>query len=151
MGWTRWKAAYHRDRSLRDIYVSGTCQPNWDLFPSLVRSTDHAVVYTRYGDKSVAPSIPRHLLGHKTCAHDLLVDGDGVEFMWHFFLPTEFEFDLDACKVASPRSLAPVLGFIDQLGSHLSKDAIFTEEDSPESIWLKDSCSDGNTQDVSTG
>lgn len=151
MDWARCKAAFHQDGSLRDIYVNGTGEHDWDLFLSLVRSSGHAVRYTRDGDDAVVPSSAADVLADKTCAHNLTIDVDGVEFMCHFFTPDEIELDLDPRQVASQRSLEAVLGFIEHLGSHLSKDVILTEENSPEYIRFRYSCSDGSTQYVSTG
>lgn len=148
MGWTRWKAAYHRDGSLRDIYVRGRTR----LGPVSGLGPIHGPCGGLHAIRGQARGAfePPHIPGDKTFAHNLMIEGDGVEFMCHFFMPTGVDLHFVRRTVASSRSIEPVLGFIDHPGSHLSKDVILTEENSPESIWFKNSCSDGCNQDVST-
>ena len=131
MDWTSCREAFHQDGSLRDIYVWGTGEGDWNLFLSLVQSSGFAFRYTRDGEESGMPSCPADILRDHTCAHNLTIDVNGVELACRFFTQDEIELDLDPRQVTSQRSLEAVLGFMEDLGSHLSKDVILTEENSP--------------------
>ena len=149
--WAHCREAFHWDGSLRDIYILGTVEGDWESFLSFVKSRGFALRYERDGKHWELPNRAAAALADRSCAHNLIVTVASVTFHCHFFTPDEIELDLDPREVTSQGSLETVLSFMSDFGSHLSKDVILTEESSPEHIWFRYSSSDGRLRYVWNG
>ena len=135
--------AFHKDGSLRDIYVYGVTTEHWDRFLNLVRSSAFGLCYFRNGEVAQLPSTAAQILGDRSCSHNLAIDLGGVEACCHFFAEDEIELDIDPRDVKSATTEERVLDFMEQLGAHLDLDVILTEENSPKEVWFRYSSREG--------
>ena len=134
---------FHRDGSLRDIYVDGTSEKEWDAFLSFLRERGYSLSYSRDGEDASMPSHASEALHDASCAHLLAIDVSGVTVNCHFFAADEIELDVAPQDIATQEALDGLLDFMRGIGDHLQKDVTLTEESSPEFVWLRYSVLDG--------
>ncbi len=138
MNWDDCREAFHQDGSLRDIYVLETNETDWNEFLSFIRRRRYGSSYTRDGVGAEVPTVVAEVMADRPTAHLLAVDiGGGITINCHFFDVAEIELDLDPKEVASQSELDRVLNFMSDLGTHLSKDVILTEESNSQLVILR--------------
>ena len=137
------EGAFHRDGSLRDIYIQNVTIEHWETFLSFIRDGGFGYRYARDGSAARLPPTATQILGDKSSAHNLGIDLGGVEACCHFFAEDEIELDIDPREVNSPGSEEKVLNFMALLGAALDRDVILTEENRREDVWFRYSPRDG--------
>ena len=138
-----YRKAFHQDGSLRDIYVWNVTVDHWETFLDFVQSRGFGLIYSRDGETDQLPSSAANIFADRSCTHNLTIDLGGVGVCCHFFLADEIELDIDPRQVTSPAAIDRVLDFMGQLGAHLARDVVLTEENSPEFVWFRYSSRDG--------
>ena len=131
------------DGSLRDIYVDGTTEQDWEAFLSFLRAGEYALSYSRDGEAVPVPSSASEALRDSSHAHLLEIDVSGVAVNCHFFTADDIELDLAPKDVATQEALDGLLAFMRGTGDHLRKDVTLTEENSPERVLLRYSVGEG--------
>jgi hypothetical protein len=138
------KRAFHPDGSLRDIYVKDTNDADWEAFCTFLKAGPFTLSYTRDGIEAPVPLEAAAVAHDCTCSHCLCSDiGEGVKLHCHFFIPDEIELDVDPREVTHPGAVDAVLGFLADMGAHLSRDVILTEENDPEHVWFRYASDEG--------
>ncbi len=135
--------AFHKDGSLRDIYVQSVTIEDWERFLNFVRSGGFSLRYFRDQGVAPLPSSAAQILRDRSCTHNLVINLGKVEICCHFFAEDEIELDIDPREVTSDISKDRVLDFMARLGANLGRDVILTEENSPESVWFRYSSENG--------
>ncbi len=137
MNWDDCRDAFHLDGSLRDIYVLKTSESDWDEFLSYIRSRGFSCRYTRDNVEADLPHRVADPLSDQTCAHLLAIDIGDIVLNCHFFTVEDIEVDLEPNAVTSQAELEIVLNFMRDVGIHLSKDVVLTEENNPQFVLLQ--------------
>lgn len=140
------RQAFHRDGSLRDIYVRNVTMEHWETFLDLIRSSDFGYRYTRDGSTARLPSTAAQILGDSSATHNLAIELGGVTACCHFFAEDEIELDIDPREVRSPIVERQVLKFMALLGAELDRDVILTEENLRDAVWFRYSSKDDVVQ-----
>lgn len=135
--------AFHRDGSLRDIYVQNLTIEHWEKFLDFVQSSGYGFTYSLDGETAPLPSNAAELLRDNCRPQFLAIDLGGVMVHAVAFVEYELELDIDPRQVTSPAAEDSVLDFMGRLGEALARDVILTEEASPEYVWYRYSSKDG--------
>ncbi len=146
MKWNECADAFHQDGSLRDIYVLGTTEQDWDKFLSFLATSPYKTEYTCDGESAVLLDRAAVVFSDREHVHSLSIQVDGVSILCHFFVPEEIEFDVDPREVTSQQHLDAILKFISNVGGVLQRDVILTEENGPEHVWFRYSSHNGEMQ-----
>ncbi len=128
MDWSRIKAEFEWDGSLRDIYILGTSQVDWDRVVEILRQRDPEPLLS-LGD-NVGP-IPQPFPSFETIfEHGALLRTvvEGMVINCHFFGADEVEFDLDPREVVGPGQVTALEAFMADLGTATGRDVILTHE-----------------------
>lgn len=135
MDWEHCKAAFHTDGSLRDIYIKKTTLTDWNRFITFVSAHEHKYSYN--GERVPLPKEAYYIFSERDCSHFLKVFIDDIQVNCHFFLEQEIELDMNPGEVQSQAKLNTIIKFISELGDHLNRDVILTEENLPTQAWFK--------------
>lgn len=140
------REAFHRDGSLRDIYVRNVTIEHWKTFLEFIRSSGFSYRYARDGALAELPTTAAQILGDSSATHNLAIDLGGVTACCHFFAEDEIELDIDPQEVSSPVTEQNVLKFMALLGAQLDRDVILTEENRRDDVWFRYSPKDDAVQ-----
>lgn len=121
------------DGSLRDVYVLGTDERDWELFVELVRGLPHE--YSFDGQATSLPSV-KELFARRDVAHLLRIPVGNAHAHCHFFVIDELELDLDPREIQDAASHDLVLGFLAGLADLLAKPLLLAPENGPEHPYL---------------
>ncbi len=137
MEWKDCCSAFHIDGSLRDIYVQKTSIEDWENLLLFLLSLNVELKYDFNGKLAVFPSCVATIFNEKEHTHNLSIDLDGIILNCHFFIECEIEMDIDPKEIRSQKALNTILKFVSDLGKHLGKDVVITEENTRDAIWFK--------------
>ena len=137
MQWTDCSDAFHRDGSLRDLYVHDTTIGDWDAFVAFLTSSSYRIDYYKDGTQEPVPNSAATVFSDREHTHNLCIHVRDLKVHCHFFTTEEIELDLDPREVRSQAQLDAVLDFISNLGTALRRDVMLTEENGPEHVWFK--------------
>lgn len=137
--WERYKDAFAWDGSLRDLYVRGTNEHDWQAMLTFLRSSACALRFSVDGEPRPLPGRVADIfaLDANPLGTALSVDGDHLALMCHFFAPDEIEFDLDPRAIDSQAQYSRLLGFIRALGHAVGKAVILTPENEPDYPYVR--------------
>ena len=135
--WEDCRAVFQPDGALRDIYVQGTTEDDWDAILAFVDAQGFSAAYTRNGIAGPLPRDVAKVFADRQASHLLRFDiGGGVHIHGYFFEPYEIEMDIDPKEIRSEKELEPLVRFLRGIGDLLSKDVLLTEESAIEHIYL---------------
>ena len=137
MRWEDCQRAFYIDGSLRDIYIFQTSTDDWEKLLSFALALDQVIYYRIDGEIASLPKRATSIFNNREHTHTMSIDLTGVIVNCHFFMIEEIELDIDPREIKSQNELDIVIKFIKELGKCLKKDAIVTEENSPNDIWFK--------------
>jgi len=137
INWTNCSDIFHRDGSLRDLYVLNTTAKDWQVLLSYLVGSEYKLKYTRDGNEELIPNDVESLLMDKAYAHNLEIDINRIKVNCHFFSEEEIELDVDPKEVTSQSNLNAIVEFMSNVGAALQKDVTLTEENSQDYVWLK--------------
>jgi hypothetical protein len=136
--WADVAAEFESDGALRDVYVLGTTEADWDAVFALVRRRHPPL---RYFIDHVAAQVPEAAAQAFAVWPDagplLLFDVGGIQLACHFFTPEEIEFDLRPEGVDGPARLASLVDFLAALATASGKPALLTHENMPHAVILR--------------
>ena len=136
--WERYKDAFAWDGSLRDLYVHGTNEHDWQAMLTFLRSSAYALHFSVDGEPRPLPGRVADIFALGADAHTALrVDGDHLALMCHFFTPDEIEFDLHPRAIDSQAQYSRLLGFIRALGHAVGKAVVLTPENCPDYPYVR--------------
>jgi hypothetical protein len=120
---------FYIDGSLRDIYVLGTSEHDWQALLTYLRVSPYPWEYSL--DDEVRP-LPEHaadILALREQHSPLLqIDQPRLGLNCHFFSPEEIEFDLDPKDFRTKQDVSYLLDFLRTIGRVLNKSIILTGE-----------------------
>lgn len=137
MDWDACSGAFEIDGSLRDIYFQETTSAEWDKLLDFVRGRKLDATYLKDGAAEPVPVSAESIVEDSDHSHCLKINLAGTIVASHFFTDEEIEMDIDPREVVSQRELDIVLNFMRELGAHLKRNAILTEENSPQHILFE--------------
>ena len=143
MEWTECSDAFHRDGSLRDIYVHGTTVQTWERFLSFLASSPYELEYQSDGESKAIPLNAATVFADGEHSHNLIIRLGQLDVCCHFFIPDEIELDIDPREVGSQQDLDAIMRLMSDIGSLLRLDVILTEENGPDYVWFKYSHAEG--------
>jgi hypothetical protein len=126
------------DGSLRDVYVFGTTEADWDAVLAHVRAHYGPLTFTVDGEPATPPARAAEAFAvWDRAAPRLTFQVGGVEVACHFFDPGEIEFDLLPQAVDGPERQAAVTAFLRGLARVTGRPAVLTAESQPASVILR--------------
>jgi hypothetical protein len=136
--WARYKDAFFWDGSLRDLYVHGTDEQDWQALLMFLRTSAYALSFTVDGAPRLLPHRVADIFALWAEASPVLaIDSDHLALICHFFTPDEIEFDLDPRAIDSPAQGERLVSFIRALGQAVNKVVLLTPENMPEYPYLR--------------
>ncbi|GLC24618.1 hypothetical protein [Roseisolibacter agri] len=126
------------DGSLRDVYVFGTTEADWDAVLAHVRARYAPLRFTVDGEPAPVPA--RFADGYavrERAAPCLTFHVGGVALACHFFDPGQIEFDLLPQEVDGPERLAAVTAFLRELAHVTARPAVLTAASQPDPVILR--------------
>ena len=126
------------DGSLRDVYVFGTTEADWDAVLAHVRGRYGPLRFTVDGEPAPPPA--RFADGyavHERATPCLAFRVGGVELACHFFDPGDVEFDLLPQEVNGPERLAAVTAFLRELAQLTGRPAVLTATSQRDAVILR--------------
>lgn len=117
------------DGSLRDVYVTGTDERDWESFLEFVRDLPHE--YSFDAQPARLPSV-KELFARRDVAHLLRIPVGNAHVHCHFFIVDELELDLDPREIKDAASHDLVLDFLSGLAERLAKPLLLAPENGPQ-------------------
>lgn len=124
---------WHRDGSLRDIYVQDMMAGHWERFDRLLGG--YARTYTFDGTPCPFPG-SRAALANRDGAHLLAIGLNGPALHCHFFVAGQLELDVSPKDIAGPGEHARVLAFVERLAHALALPVDITPENAEHAPFL---------------
>lgn len=124
-----YKKAFYVDGSLRDIYVHGTTEQDWQRLLTFLLSSSY---HLEFMVDEQQRQIPAQVEDIFVLTHDygvtLSVDETQLALHCHFFTTKEIEFDLDPRNMNNEQRISRLLDFIHTIGRLLNKEVVLTPE-----------------------
>ncbi|WP_170770506.1 hypothetical protein [Ruegeria lacuscaerulensis] len=141
LDWAECSVAFAADGTLRDIYVLGTTEADWQKFTDFAAKLDSSF----YCDGEQR-KLPKHISSIFDSNREQLVlmkiETGCTTIHCHFFTESELELDDDPKHIVSQQGLNEISEFIIGLGKVLKKNVVLTEENAPAAVWLSYSAAD---------
>ncbi len=144
--WANAEKIFHKDGSLRDIYVFDTSFHEWNALWNMVHAEGYSLRYTKDGEESPIPTDAAAVLADRSCSHGLFISMGGIDITCGFYLCEEIELDVDPGQINSQEQLDFVLKFMADLGVATGKDVVLTEEMAEEEVRIRYSARDQSTR-----
>ena len=126
------------DGSLRDVYVFGTTEADWDAVLAHVRARYAPLRFTVDGAPASLPArVAEAFAVWEHAAPCLTFRVGGVELACHFFDPGDIEFDFRPQEVDGPARLAAITAFLRELAHVTERPAVLTAESQPDAVILR--------------
>jgi hypothetical protein len=134
------QVAFHIDGSLRDLYVLGTSEHDWQAVLAALRVSSYPLDY--FVDDEGCP-LPDQVAAMFSIRGEhspaLRIDSERLGLNCHFFIPEEIEFDLDPKDYQNEEQVSRLLEFIRYIGQAVRKVVIMTaENDAPYPLFRYD-------------
>jgi len=126
------------DGSWRDIYLFRTEIADWQRMLDALREAGYSMAYFRDGQSTELPHDASQAFPlPEQCDRHLSVRFADVQANCHFFTVEEIEFDIDPREVKGQRQLDALFAFMRRLAEAVSKEAVLTPENSPDTIIFR--------------
>ena len=120
---------FYIDGSLRDIYVVGTSEQDWQALLTYLRVSPYPLEYLLDDEVRPLPELAVDILSIRDEHSPLLrIDQQRLGLNCHFFIPQEIEFDLDPKDFQTEQDMSYLLDFMRTIGRVLNKPIILTGE-----------------------
>jgi hypothetical protein len=156
LDWDRAAEAFERDGAMRDLFVPGTNEEDWEALLAFLRAGAWPVEYLVDGRRPgplPGPGRDPFARGPEDPVPLLRVDPGGLDLHCHFRRVSEIEFVLDPRDADGPAWLARLLAFMRDLTTLLRKPVLLGDEgldhdhegyvtwlrvgpDPPEVVWV---------------
>jgi hypothetical protein len=152
MEWTQIAADFEEwDGSLRDIYVLGTTEAEWDSMLARLRRFEPLPTFTVDGVPQEWPEQVAAVFGIRDKHQPMLTVMVGAATLnCHFFRGNDIEFDLDPREIAGPPQAEALASFMQLLGEATRKPVILCHENAQHAVIARYSPSDGEVFWVGT-
>lgn len=126
------KNAFYIDGSLRDIYVLGTGEQDWQKLLIFLHTGIYSIRYTIAGEQSPLPERVADLFSLiHTHGGMLHVDEEHLDLHCYFYTYEEIEFDSDPRNINNEQQIFRLLDFMRMVGTALNKEIVLTPENMP--------------------
>jgi len=120
---------FYLDGSLRDIYVLGTSEHDWQAMLAYLRVSPYPLEYLVDGEMR---PLPEHVAEIFALTEDhfvvLQIDRARLGLKCHFFTPQQIECDLDPKDFQDEQYVSSLLDFMRSIGRAVNKPIILTGE-----------------------
>lgn len=135
----RYKELFNWDGSILDVYVRPATMSDWQHLLTVLHESSYDIRYIVDGDQ--VPKVPERIevifAQRQESNVALMVDGQNLALMCHFFTPDEIEFDVNPHVIDSQLQLDRLIGFMRAVGGALGKEIILTPENLPNRPLLR--------------
>ena len=131
---------FYIDGSLRDIYVLGTSELDWQAMLTYLRVSPYPLEYSLDDEVRPLPDHAADILVLRAEHSPLLrIDQQRLGLNCHFFIAEEIEFDLDPKDFQNAQRVSDLLDFMRAIGRVVNKPIILTgENDTQGSLFRYD-------------
>jgi hypothetical protein len=135
LDWAQVAEEFQCDGGLRDIYVLGTTEADWDQVLSRLAQYDPTPIFSVAGEMQSLPHrfAPVFKLRDTYQALLTVMVGDAV-LNCHFFHEGEIEFDCDPREITGPRQAGMLAAFMRLLGETTGKPVILCHENTQQAV-----------------
>ncbi len=124
---------FYMDGSLRDIYVLGTSEQDWQTLLSFLRTSSYPLEFLVGGEYQPLPEqVGDIFVLKREVGVTLRIDREHLEINCHFFTREEIEFDLDPKDFQNDQQVSHLLTFMRAIGRLLNKTVVLTPENCAE-------------------
>ncbi len=124
-----YKDIFYIDGSLRDIYVLGSNEQDWQVLLNFLRLETYSIEFFVEGELRPLSARIQDIFAQ---AHDygvhLRIDEAHLALHCHFFTSKEIEFDLNPRDFHNEQQVLRLLDFIRTIGRLLNREIILTPE-----------------------
>jgi hypothetical protein len=126
------KKAFYVDGSLRDIYLLGTNEQDWQKLLTFLHTSSYSVRFIIAGEQQPIPEGIGDVFSLvDTHGGMLQIDTDHLKLHCYFYTYEEIEFDIDPRNISNERQIFRLLNFMRMVGIALSKEIVLTPESMP--------------------
>lgn len=122
-----WQDDFAPDGSLRDVVVTGATPEDWQVVLELIESRYQPLRFVD-GEQTSDRIYHERLFVAGDARLVLLFHVGETEVACHFFDEHEIEFDFCPDRIRTEAELAPILRFVEEIGSATGKAAAITPE-----------------------
>lgn len=118
--WERARSWFASDGALRDIFVRGSGEADWERLLEAVSEWGYQATWSNGG----VPIAPPERASAVLAGADpplLSIQVGPVRVNLHFFAVGEIEMDMDRCEIQSHSAFEQILGFLGRVGQRLQK------------------------------
>ncbi len=123
------KGAFYIDGSLRDIYIFGTDEQDWQKFLTFLCTSSYPLEFIIAGEQQ---PIPDRIEDVFSLVHSqggvLYIDEEHLALHCYFSTSEEIELDLDPRNMHTEQQISRLLDFMHKIGRLLNKTVVLTPE-----------------------
>jgi hypothetical protein len=128
-----YREVFYVDGTLRDIYVRGTSEHDWQILLDFLRASSYPLEFLIDGEDQPIPKQAAGLFDlSRKAGITLHIDPEHLQINSHFFTPQEIEFNLDPKDFQNEQQVSRLLTFIRAIGCVLNKAIVLTPENCAE-------------------
>jgi len=137
--WNDVKDDLQPDGTLRDIYVTGIAEPDWDDLINEVAGAGFSIEFTHGGNVTALPKSFRSIRELQNTDPTTLkvMLQHGIQVNCHFFVDSEIEMDISPGEVAGPVEFDVLISFLRWIAETLNRPVVLTYENSPDQEILR--------------
>lgn len=126
------KRAFYTDGSLRDIYVLGTDEQDWQKLLDFLHTGSYSVKCIIAGEQSPFPERVADIFSLiHTDGGMLYIDAERLDLHCYCYAYEEIEFDVDPRNMNNEQQISRLLDFMRLVGTVLNKEIVLTPENMP--------------------
>lgn len=127
------RRAFYIDGSLRDIYVLGTDEQDWQKLLNFLHTGVYSVKCVIAGEHSPLPERVADLFSLiHTVGGMLYIDEKHLDLHCYCYIFEEIEFDVDPRIINDEHLIPRLLDFMRDVGNILNKEIVLTPENMPQ-------------------
>ena len=136
--WSDVQKEWEPDGGLRDVYVHGTTEADWQGVVDAICSEDWAWSYSEDGERHPMPDSVGEIFNRRGTVATLwaIMPVSGIQINCHFFGSEEIEFDLAPTDVVGQTELDVVVQFALLIGRASGKPASVCYESWPDAPFM---------------
>jgi hypothetical protein len=136
--WSDVEKDWEPDGALRDIYVQGTSEADWQRVVNAVRAKELPWSYSEDGEHCPMPDSVDEIFNRRSHVAILwaITPVSGIQINCHFFTSEEIEFDLTPTEIVGQPELDVVVEFVRLVGRASEKLASVCYENWPDEPFM---------------
>jgi len=136
--WSDVQNAWEPDGVLRDVYVHGTSEADWQTVVDVIRSEEWLASYSEDGEEYPMPNSIDQIFDRRSRVATLwaITPASGIQINCHFFTSEDIEFDLAPTEIVGQTVLDVVAGFVRLIGRASGKPASVCYENWPHEPFM---------------